>query len=73
MFVVTCLPNDFHCSYKSGQVPAFVITNSGNNYYKLGQNNYKSEQLLQVKADLLQICAAITNWGKYYKLVHSSV
>ena len=39
-------------------------------YYKSGNDNFKSGQLLQIRVDLLQIGSAITNQGKYYKLVH---
>ena len=44
--------------YKLGQLSA--ITKWGRRYYKLGQT-------------LLQIRAAITNWGNYYILGHNSI
>ena len=34
------------------------------------KNYYKSARLLQVGADLLQIGAAIINWGTYYKSLY---
>ena len=58
-------PNGFHCLQIG---TALVILNRGGPYY------YKSGQLLQTRAELLQIGVAIANrdicvtqWGSYWK------
>ena len=54
---------------------ASVITNRGSFcYYKSGQLLLQigAAFLLQIGAELLQIGAAITNRGNYYKSVHNT-
>ena len=50
---------------------SLVITKWGRRYYKLGQLLQISATVITIGAILLQIRAAITNWGSYYKLEHN--
>ena len=55
------------------QIGASVITNWVSLIITIQDKFYcKSGQLLQIGQPLLQLGAAITNWGNYYKLGHNT-
>ena len=55
------------------QIGASVITNRGSLVVTYrGKDYYKSWQVLQIGANLLQIVAGITNRGNYYKSGHNT-